>query len=202
MLSLIDTRTTRVLFTVLLFALALGFLYAARRTLVAFLFASLPFFDRRMERRPWKRPIAVGVYTFIFLALFGLGYTSYRSDHRDPGYAAQLLAQQKETDEFMRTPFEPVAESSVSSLIAASTDPLITEGSQIYQAQSCPACHGEGGIGSAAGTRLTGTHERWTAEQLSALLQSPSAKMTAGGMTPLDLKPEAMRALVAYLESL
>ena len=39
MLSLIDTRTTRVLFTVLLFALALGFLYAARRTLVAFLFA-------------------------------------------------------------------------------------------------------------------------------------------------------------------
>src|SRR2546421_6812608 len=39
MLSLIDTRTTRVLFTVLLFVLALGFLYAARRTLVAFLFA-------------------------------------------------------------------------------------------------------------------------------------------------------------------
>ena len=39
MLSLIDTRTTRVLFTVLLFALVLGFLYAARRTLVAFLFA-------------------------------------------------------------------------------------------------------------------------------------------------------------------
>lgn len=41
MLSLIDTRTTRILFTVLLFALALGFLYAARRTLIAFLFAIL-----------------------------------------------------------------------------------------------------------------------------------------------------------------
>jgi predicted PurR-regulated permease PerM len=39
MLSLIDTRTTRVLFTVLLFALGLGFLYVARRTLIAFLFA-------------------------------------------------------------------------------------------------------------------------------------------------------------------
>jgi len=39
MLSLIDTRTTRVLFTVLLFALVLGFLYIARRTLIAFLFA-------------------------------------------------------------------------------------------------------------------------------------------------------------------
>src|SRR2546422_10383209 len=41
MLSLIDTRTTRVLFTVLLFVLALGFLYAARRTLVSFRFAIL-----------------------------------------------------------------------------------------------------------------------------------------------------------------
>src|SRR2546425_13236171 len=39
MLSLIDTRTTRVLITVLLFALAFGFLYIARRTLIAFLFA-------------------------------------------------------------------------------------------------------------------------------------------------------------------
>src|ERR1700720_4532780 len=38
-MSLIDARTTRVLFTVLLFALALGFLYIARRTLIAFLFA-------------------------------------------------------------------------------------------------------------------------------------------------------------------
>jgi predicted PurR-regulated permease PerM len=38
-LALIDTRTTRVLFTVLMLALALGFLYVARRTLIAFLFA-------------------------------------------------------------------------------------------------------------------------------------------------------------------
>jgi len=38
-MSLIDARTARVLFTVLLFALALGFLYVARQTLIAFLFA-------------------------------------------------------------------------------------------------------------------------------------------------------------------
>jgi len=38
-MPLIDTRTTRVLLTVLLFVLALGFLYAAYRTLIAFLFA-------------------------------------------------------------------------------------------------------------------------------------------------------------------
>ncbi len=38
-MALIDGRTTRVLFTVLVFAIGLGFLYVARRTLIAFLFA-------------------------------------------------------------------------------------------------------------------------------------------------------------------
>ena len=38
-MALIDSRTSRVLLTVLVFALGLGFLYTARHTLVAFLFA-------------------------------------------------------------------------------------------------------------------------------------------------------------------
>jgi predicted PurR-regulated permease PerM len=38
-MALIDSRTTRILFTALLFALGVGFLYVARRTLIAFLFA-------------------------------------------------------------------------------------------------------------------------------------------------------------------
>ena len=38
-LSLIDTRTSRILFTAILFALGLGLVYAARRTLIWFLFA-------------------------------------------------------------------------------------------------------------------------------------------------------------------
>ena len=39
-MALIDSRASRVLITVLIFALALGFLYTARHTLVAFLFDS------------------------------------------------------------------------------------------------------------------------------------------------------------------
>ena len=38
-MTLFDSRTSRVVFTLLLFALGLGFLYAARRTLILFLFA-------------------------------------------------------------------------------------------------------------------------------------------------------------------
>jgi hypothetical protein len=39
-------------------------------------------------------------------------------------------------------------------------------------------------------------------DQLAFVLKSPSAKMIAGGMTPLDLPPDAMKSLVSYLESL
>ncbi len=38
-MTILDSRTSRVLFTALLFAVGLGFLYAARRTLILFLFA-------------------------------------------------------------------------------------------------------------------------------------------------------------------
>ena len=170
--------------------------------IIAFLFASLPFLDRRMERRPWKRPIAVGTYVFVFLALFGLGYASYHSDHSDPGYAAQIVAQQKDTEEFMRKPFEPEVAQSTASLSVIPANSLVAQGAQIYQTQSCNACHGDGGVGTPAGPKLTGIHQRFSENHLSDVLRTPSAKMVAGGMAPIDLPPDTMKALVAYLESL
>jgi ubiquinol-cytochrome c reductase cytochrome b subunit len=172
-------------------------------SIVAFLFASLPFLDRRMERRPWKRPVAVGTYVFVLLALFGLGALSYRGDHTNPGYAAQIEAQQKATEDFMRTPFEP--ELSQASLVAtnvALADPLAAAGEKIFQSQSCNACHGDGGSGTAAGPKLAGLQARFSAVQLTALLKAPTAKMTAAGMSPSDLPVPDLTSLVAYLESL
>jgi predicted PurR-regulated permease PerM len=74
MLSLIDTRTTRVLFTVLLFALGLGFLYVARHTLVAFLFAIFfaYLFDpavSRLEKLVRGRGRAIAIIYFLLLVL-------------------------------------------------------------------------------------------------------------------------------------
>jgi predicted PurR-regulated permease PerM len=73
-MSLIDTRTARVLLTLILFALALGFLYVARRTLIAFLFAV--FFAylvdpaaSRVEKWVRGRGRAIGLIYLLLVAL-------------------------------------------------------------------------------------------------------------------------------------
>jgi predicted PurR-regulated permease PerM len=73
-LLLADSRTARVLVTVLLFALALGFLYVARATLIAFLFAI--FFAylmsplvNRLENLLRSRVAAIAVIYIMLLAL-------------------------------------------------------------------------------------------------------------------------------------
>ena len=81
-MALIDGRTTRVLFTVLLFAIGLGFLYVARRTLIAFLFAVFFAYlvDPAVSRvQPWtkSRGIAIAVIyalIIIMLATFFFGF--------------------------------------------------------------------------------------------------------------------------------
>jgi len=171
--------------------------------IIAFLFASLPFIDRRMERRPWKRPIAVSSYVFVFLALFGLGAISYSSDHRNPGYAEQLTAQEKETAEFMHQPFQPeTSPASVTGTSPTITDPLTAKGKIIYEAQSCNACHGDAGEGTPAAPKLTGIGGHLSPQQLAAALRAPTPKMIGGGMSPLQLPDQDMDALVSYLESL
>ena len=78
---LADARTARVLITVLLFALGLGFLYAARQTLVAFLFAI--FFAYLMsplvshlERLLHGRNRAIAVIYVLLLGLVVLFFVS------------------------------------------------------------------------------------------------------------------------------
>jgi len=74
-MALIDTRTTRVLFTVLMFVLGLGFLYVARKTLVVFLFAV--FFAYLMEPavsrlEKWLRGRGRAIAIIYILLLAGL----------------------------------------------------------------------------------------------------------------------------------
>jgi ubiquinol-cytochrome c reductase cytochrome b subunit len=164
---------------------------------------ALPFLDRSIERRPWKRPVAMGAYAFLACGLVGLGLRSQYQDKHDPGIAQQEAKQKIEEQEYMRKPFEP--EFSSASLAAANValaDPLAAKGKTVFEAHSCNACHGDGGVGTAAAPALVGVSAKFNPDQLAQLFEHPTAKMTAGGMPPVNFPPDEMKSLIAYIESL
>ena len=171
--------------------------------IVGLLLVGLPFFDRSLERRPWKRPISVGLFTAVLLGLAGLGVISHRQDMRNPGVAAQLKAQREATKEFMNAKFEPeLSGSSLSAQNVALSNPEAAKGKEIFEAQGCNACHGDNGVGTAAAPKLVGVGTKYDAAKIEAMLHTPTAKMTAGGMPPVQLKNDEMKQLIAYLQSL
>jgi ubiquinol-cytochrome c reductase cytochrome b subunit len=164
---------------------------------------ALPFLDRSVERRPWKRPIAMGAYAVVVFSLVGLGLRSQYLDRRDAGVVQQLAKQRAEENEYANKPFEP--ELSSASLAAANVtlaDPLAAKGKAIFEGHSCNACHGDGGVGTAAAPALVGVRAKFSPEQLADLFKHPTPKMNAGGMPPIDLPPSDLKALIAYAESL
>jgi len=95
-LTILDSRTSRVLFTAFLFAVGLGFLYAARRTLILFLFAI--FFAYlinpavgRLEKLFRSRVWAITV--IYLLLLVGLGLSGLLMGPRIARQSARLGAQ-------------------------------------------------------------------------------------------------------------
>jgi ubiquinol-cytochrome c reductase cytochrome b subunit len=172
-------------------------------TILALAVIALPFLDRSIERRPWKRPGAMGAFAFVMFGLVGLGLRSEYQDHHDPAVAQQLGKQKTEEDEYIRKPFEPdLASASLAAANLALADPLAAKGKTIFEAQSCNACHGDGGVGTAAASALIGVPAKFTSDQLAELFKHPTAKMTAGGMPTVELPPDDMKALISYLESL
>ncbi|MFZ1130828.1 MAG: AI-2E family transporter [Terriglobales bacterium] len=78
-MTLLDSRTSRILFTAFLFAVGLGFIYAARRTLILFLFAiffaylinpAVERLEKLVRSRVWAITI-IYVLLLVALAVFG-----------------------------------------------------------------------------------------------------------------------------------
>jgi mono/diheme cytochrome c family protein len=139
----------------------------------------------------------------VVFSLVGLGQRSQYLDQHDPGVTQQLAKQRAEEDAYIRKPFEP--ELSSASLAAANVilaDPLAAKGKTIFEGHSCNACHGDGGVGTAAAPALVGINAKFSPDQLAELFKHFTAKMKAGGMPPIDLPPDDLKALIAYVESL
>lgn len=171
--------------------------------LTALLVVALPFIDRRLERRPWKRPFAVGIYLAILATLITFGLLSKREDRLDPAIAKQVARQDEETKQFMREPFQPEpAVSSLSAPVVVVLDPLAAAGKKIYGSESCDACHGDNGIGTNVGPKLTGATAQKSPVELAQLLRHPTEKMLKGEMKAVDLSDDDLKALIAYIKSL
>ena len=171
--------------------------------ITALLLVCVPFIDRRLERRPWRRPIAVGVFLFILACFVAMGLMSVRDDRRDPSIAAQVTKQREATEQFMREPFQPESgASSISAPAVTVLDPLAAAGKKVYESEACDACHGENGVGTSAGPKLSGATAQKSAEELARLLRHPTAKMIEGEMKPVDVSDDDLKVLVAYVKSL
>jgi ubiquinol-cytochrome c reductase cytochrome b subunit len=162
----------------------------------------LPFMDRGLERRPWRRPIPVGGVFMVLFGLLWLGMSSHLADSRDPAVAAQIAQQTQQEDVYFHAAFQPYSASSLSGEGASTPlDATAAHGKALFDAHGCSKCHGESGKG-AEGPALTHISSQYPPIQLTALLKTPTAKMTTAGMIPLTVNAADMTALVSYLTSL
>jgi quinol-cytochrome oxidoreductase complex cytochrome b subunit len=174
-------------------------------SVIVFLFVALPFLDRRPERRPWRRPFAVGIYALIFIGIISLGAYSYYEDAHDKDVAAQLAAQHQMEVEFMKQPFKPQLVGASLAPVSATQSPpsgLAVAGQKIFQSHACFACHGEGAVGTSIAPKLAGIGSQFSTAQMYSLFQHPTQKMNAGGMPHFSFSSSDVEALRAYLDSL
>ncbi len=165
------------------------------------LFFLLPFLDRGLERRPWRRPIPVGGVLIVLIGLVWLGMTSRLADARNPTVAAQLAQQNQEESVGFYAAFHPYSAEALAGPASTSLDATAAQGKGIFDSHGCTGCHGASG-GGAVGPALTHISSQYPPAQLSALLKAPTAKMKAAGMVALTLNAAEMNGLVSYLASL
>ncbi|MGA8044466.1 MAG: cytochrome b N-terminal domain-containing protein [Terracidiphilus sp.] len=171
--------------------------------LLAALFFLLPFLDRKLERRPWRRPIPVLAVAIVLTGTIYLGMRSHLDDMDDPTTAAQLALQAHQEEEYTKAPFQPYMESPGGTgplaLPTGPVNPLVAHGRGIFQEHGCSGCHGEVGLGTTVAPSLKGITTKFPEPQLIALLHNPNAAMRAGHMPAVDISQPDMTALLAYL---
>ena len=170
---------------------------------LALLLFLLPFLDRRLERRPWRRPIPVLAVAIVLGGIVFLGYRSHYDDEHDPTVATQLALQAREEAAYTKAPFEPYQESPGGTgplaLPSGPVNPLVSQGRGIFQAHGCSGCHGDLGLGTSMAPSLKGITLQFPEAQLISMLHNLTPAMRAGHMPAVDISPDNMKALLAYL---
>ncbi len=170
--------------------------------LLAMAFFLMPFLDRRLERRPWRRPIPALAVALVVLGMVFLGVKSQFDDKQGP-VAEQLAIQAEQERAYSAAPFQPYVEPKDEVVPAAlhvgPVSPLVGAGRRIFNERGCSGCHGPMGKGTTIAPKLVGVTGKFGEAQLEALLRNPNPRMRAGRMPAVDASPRDMSALIAYL---
>ena len=171
--------------------------------ILALLFFLMPFLDRNLERRPWRRPIPLLAVATVLVGMIFLGFKSHLDDLRDHNVAEQLAYQEKQAEDYTRAPFVPSMESSNGQPLASGpVNPMVAKGRAVFLAEGCSGCHGQMGTGTALAPSLVGITGKFSLPQLTELVHHPNAKMLAGHMPSFNLATPQMTSLYSYLGSL
>ncbi|HEX9154478.1 MAG TPA: cytochrome b N-terminal domain-containing protein, partial [Nitrospira sp.] len=118
--------------------------------------AALPFFDRKEERHPLRRPVAT---VLMLLGLFGSGGLVILSKYQDgmnPDLRSKIQSQRREELTYLKTPFQPEEigrslpiEVPMVPVVGNLRNPVL----KIYFA-NCVNCHGRDATGGALGPSL------------------------------------------------
>ena len=170
--------------------------------LLAMAFFLMPFLDRRLERRPWRRPIPALAVALVVLGMVFLGVKSQLDDKQGP-VAEQLALQAEQERGYSAVPFQPYVEPKdevvPASLPVGPVSPLVKAGIRVFNERGCSGCHGPMGKGTTIAPSLVGVTGKFGLEQLEALLRNPNPRMRASRMPAVDALPRDMSALIAYL---
>ena len=128
--------------------------------LLAAAFFLLPFLDRKLERRPWRRPIPVLAVAFVVLGMIYMGAKSRMDDARDPSAAAQIAIQDKQEKAYSVAPFVPYVESPGGTIPAGPVNPVVAQGRGIFESHGCSGCHGDAGVGGPIAPTLVSHHAK------------------------------------------
>ena len=144
-----------------------------------------PFLDRREERRPRRRPVAITVGVLFAGGILALTLIGYRSH---PGVAAGPPPPPPEP-----LPGPPVALS-----------PSAKRGQELFQQLGCAACHAVSGPGSVLGPGLAGEGRRGRSRPwLTVQIRDPKEHTAASIMPPYAALTDAQVGdLIDYLMSL
>ena len=84
-------------------------------------------------------------------------------------------------------------------IVQAQERAVATPGSRLFMAQGCYGCHRIGALGTPIGPDLSRVGAKYTEPDLVRWLSDPASQKPNAHMPKLELKPEEITALAAYL---